>query len=181
MSSVVVDVTTRNLNELVFNLKKYPGAITATMAVQLERWYNQHYKKSVLEVIDTGTPSDKIPSNFGKYREWKARKHGFTHGLGRLSHKLYNEVAIVRPSIKTTRDREIRFSIVYRKPLYLAYVHEGFLAGGRAAGTPVPARPFAEVARDRELPKLLDMIGETLESLDPTDPKMVSTVLGTNL
>lgn len=169
MSSVVIDVTTRGLDETIKNLGELPAFITTGVARKMEMWYNQHYKKTVLKIIETGGNTARIPKNFGRY----AQQKGTTQPLGIISGKLFLGVASTKPSIKETRGKEVRFSIVYKKPFYLAYVHEGFIAGGFAAGTPVPARPFVEVARNIELPKLFKMIGDLFEGLDLT-----STVLG---
>ena len=168
MGSVIMDITTLGLDETIKNLDQLPIHITTQVAIEMERWYNQHFKKTVLEIIKTGN-SSRIPKNMGLY----AIKKGTTQPLGILTGRLYHSVAAKQSSVKVTRGKEVRFYVVYREPFYLSYVHEGFIAGGFAKGTPVPARPFIEIARNRELPKLFEMIGKIFENLD-----MTSTVLG---
>lgn len=166
MSSVTLEVTTRGLDETIRNLSELPAFITTTAARDIETWYNKHYKKTVLKIIETGAG---MARNVGSY----ARQKGTTQPLGILTGKLYFTVANAQSSVKITRGREVRFIVIYKKPFYLALVHEGFIAGGFAEGVPVVARPFVEKARDKELPKLFKMLGDSFEGLDLT-----STVLG---
>jgi len=172
---VIMDVTTRGLDEAIVNLNKFPDLITIGVAQKLERWYNTRYKKTVLRVIETGRPISRIPRNVGRYAEEKRRKYGFTHGLGLLTGKLYFSVATAQFNITETRGKEVRFAVVYKEPFYIAYVHEG------TKWNNYRRRPFVEVARDKELPHLVDMIGRMFEDLDFTrsHPELVSSVLAT--
>jgi len=175
MVRVITDVITRGLNETIINLRAFPGIITQGVAKQMERWYNLRYKKTILKVIATGKPQSMIPVNVGRYAARKKRKYGISHGLGRLTGKLYNEVAAAKISIRETRGKEVRFAVAYDKPFYVAFVHEG------TKFTNYRRRPFAEVAREKELPKLVDMLGRMFDGLDFTRPtqELVSTVLAT--
>ena len=166
MGSITLDFTTLGLPETIKNLQEFPAYITTGAASQMEKWYNTHYKKTVLKIIKTGEGMER---NVGRY----AKQKGTTQPLGILSGKLYFNVANKKSSVKITRGKEVRFSVVYDKPFYLALVHEGFVAGGFAEPTPVVARPFVERAQHIELPKLFKMIGDMFEGLDFT-----STVLG---
>lgn len=169
MSSIIIDVTTLGLDETIRNLGELPKTITDATAQIMENWYNNHFKKSVLEIIRTG---DGMARNRGRY----ARQKGTNQPLGINTGQLYGGIISAKPTIKKTRGKEVRFAIVYKSPFYLALVHDGFTAKGFATGHPnavVPARPFIEVARDKEIDKLFKMMGEYFESLDLT-----SSVLG---
>lgn len=171
MSSIIVEVTTSGLDEVIANLDKLPTYVTTETAKKMEQWYNNHYKKTVLEIIETGGMMYGIKPNQEMYARRKA-SHGIYHPLGILSGRLYGAVAVAQCQIKITRGKEIRFTVVYKEPFYLAYVHEGFTAKGKANNVPVPARPFIEIARARAFPKLLEMLGNLFESLDLTRPVM---------
>lgn len=175
MVKVITDVTTRGLDETIINVRQFPNIITAGVAAQMEKWYNTKYKKTILRIIETGKPRDKIPINVGRYAEWKKRRYGFNHGLGYLTGRLWMEVAQARISIKETRGKEVRFSVIYDKPHYVAYVHEGTKFNNYRR------RPFAEVARDIELPNLMDSLGRMFEGLDLTQPTstLISSVITT--
>lgn len=172
---VIVDVTTRGLDETIQNLGAFPDVITMGVAKQMEHWYNTRFRRSVLTIIRTGQPQARIPKNVGRYAQWKLGKYGFDHGLGYLTGRLYNEVRATVFRITETRGKEVRFAVVYDKPFYIAYVHEG------TRWNQYRRRPFVEVARDRELPKLVEMIGRMFEDLDFTRPhqELVSSVLAT--
>jgi len=169
MGSVILDVTTFRLDETIRNLEALPGVITDGVARQIERWYNTKYKNTVLKIIKTG---EGMARNRGRY----AMEKGTNQPLGINTGLLYGMVSSASPVIKKTRGKEIRFSIVYDSPFYLALVHDGFTAKGFATGHPnavVPARPFVEVAKDKELPVLFEMIGDLFDGLDLT-----SSVIG---
>lgn len=173
MGDVVVDVITRGLDEAIANLKEFGPIVTKGVSIEMEKWYNQRFKKTSLRIIKTGRPADKIPKNVGGYAKWKKGKYGFDHGLGILTGKLYDAVADVTVSIKETRGKEVRFSVFYKEPYYIAYVIDG------TKWNNFRRRPFPEVARDQELPALLDAIGGLFEGLDLTQPtpKLISTVI----
>ena len=172
MSSVILDVTTLGLDQTIRNLEALPSVITDGVARQIEKWYNTRYKKTVLRIIKTG---EGMARNRGMYAALK----GTTQPLMGRTGVMYAKVSAAQPLLKKTRGREIRFSIVYADPFYLALVHDGFTAKGFATGHPnavVPPRPFVEVARDKELPVLFEMIGDLFDGLDLT-----SSVLGPQL
>ena len=175
MVRIITDVITRGLDETIINLRQFPEITTQGVARQMENWYNTKYKRTVLRIIATGKPQSRIPVNVGEYAIRKRARYGISHGLGRLTGKLYNEVSSARTTIKETRGKEVRFAVIYEKPFYVAYVHEGTRL------TNYRRRPFAEVARDKELPKLVDMIGRMFDGLDFTRPtaELVSSVLAT--
>jgi len=175
MVRAIADVITRGLDETIQNLKVLPEVITQGTAKQMELWYKQEFKKTTLKVIATGRPVNKIPRNVGIYAIRKKQQYGINHGLGKLSGKLYQGVENARFTVKETRGKEVRFAVIYDDPYYVAYVIEGTKFNNKRR------RPFPEVAKDRDLPTLIGMLGRMFEGLDLTMPttKLISTVLAT--
>lgn len=171
MVRVVMDVTTRGLNEAVQNLD--PALVTRGIEAQIRGWYAKTYKPRVLRIIASGSPMSRIPRNIGAYRFRKLREYGIDHGLGRLTHGLYEGVKAAPYRVTVTRGREVRLAIDYRNPHYIAYVHDG------TANT--RPRPFVEVARDNTLPKLMKQLESMFDGLDFTmpPPELVSSVITT--
>lgn len=168
---IIMDVTTRGLREASINLD--PALVTTGVEAQIRHWYRNRYKPRVLRVIASGSPRSRIPRNVGRYRFEKLQKYGVRHGLGRLTHRLYEGVKAAPFRTTVTRGREVRLAIDYRTPHYLAYVHDG------TANT--LARPFVEVARDDTLPGLMTQLERMFDGLDFTSPppKLVSSVIAT--
>ena len=171
MASVILDVTTRGLDEAINNVRNVPNLITIGAAQQMVSWYNTHCKKTMLEIIETGQG---VENNVGQYADWKASKYGITHGLGILEGKLYFSVSAKQPAVKETRGKEVRLVVAFNEPYYLAYVVDGT---SKHIG-----RDFITIAKDRELPKLVKMISQMFEGLDFTlpYPQLISNVMGPN-
>lgn len=174
MVRIIMDATTRGLDEAVRNLKEAPALITQGIEAQIRNWYRIEYRPAVLRVIETGQPASRIPPNVGRYALDKERDYGITHGLGRLTGRLYAGVNDAPTRTTVTRGKEVRFAIDYREPFYIAYVHDGTSRAPRE-------RPFVEVARDETLEKLLVRIEKMFEGLQFTDPlpELISSVIAT--
>ena len=170
MGSVIFDVTTRGLTEAIQNLD--PGLVTLGVDAQVLRWYRGKYKPRVLRVIASGSPRSRIPRNQGRYRFNKLREHGIDHGLGRLTHTLYEGVKAAPYRTTVTRGKEVRLAVIYKSPYYISYVHDGT--------SNALARPFVEVARDDTLPGLMRQLEGMFDGLDFTakPPEVVSSVIG---
>lgn len=171
MVRVIMDVTTRGLREASQNLD--PALITTGIDAQIKNWYRRKYKPRVLRIIASGSPRSRIPRNIGRYRFEKLQKYGIDHGLGRLTHNLYEGVKAALYRTTVTRGREVRLAIDYRSPHYIAYVHDGT--------SKFRGRPFVEIARDDTLPGLMTQIESMFDGLDFTapPPELVSSVIAT--
>ena len=169
MASVVLDMTTnQGFKFAQQNVRDAGKIITIGTAQRMLSWYNSHYKRTALEIIDTG---EGVAKNVGDYAEYKSRTLGISHGLGRITHNLYFAVSMKQAQVKETRGEEVRLSVKYEDPYYLVYVVEGT---SRHIG-----RNFILIARNRELPKLVKMIGKIFDGLDFTLPQsqLISTIL----
>lgn len=170
MGSVIMDATSRGLIEASQNAD--PALVTLGVDAQMKRWYKGKYKPRVLRIIASGSPRSRIPRNQGRYRFNKLREHGIDHGLGRLTHTLYEGVKAAPWRTTVTRGREVRLAVIYKSPYYISYVHDGTSKS--------LARPFVEVARDDTLPGLMRQLEGMFDGLDLTDPppKVMSSVIG---
>ncbi len=168
MSSVLLDVTSRGLIEAHQNVKGIRNLITIGTAKQMADWYNSRFKKTAIEIIESGQG---MAENVGKYKQWKQREYGIDHPLGVLSGGIYFSVIMSQPVIKETRGKEVRLAVRFDKPYYIAYVIDGT---SRHVG-----RDWVIVARDKELPALAESIGNMFEGLDFTRPyqELVSAIL----
>lgn len=172
MASYVLEMTTnQGFAFAQQNVRDAVKLITIGTAQQMLIWYRKHYKKTVLEIIETGEGVDR---NVGRYADYKSRRYGIDHGLGVLSSKLYFGVSMAQPQVKETRGKEVRFVVIYKDPYYLAYV-----VGGTSRHI---GRNFILVARDIELKKLTKMIGRIFDGLNFALPQsqLLSTIMGPN-
>lgn len=172
---VVLDVTSRGLREAQQNARKFNPLVTQATAMEMMAWYSKDFKKTVLEIIETGRPISAIPRNVGKYGDWKAQRYGMDHGLGILTGGLWMGVAMKLPSVRETRGKEVRLFVVFDDPYYIAFVVDGT---SRHVG-----RDFILIAREKTLPKLTRRIGRLFDDLDFTLPhsQFVSSVIGPKL
>ena len=174
MASVVLDITTRGLDEAIRNVQGAKDLITAGTAVRMQSWYNTHMKKTMLNIIETG---EGMAPNVGNYAIIKARgglpgqSEGITHPLGLVTGHLYFEVSMSQPVTKETRGTEVRFSVQFDEPHYVAFV-----IGGTSGHV---GRDFVTLARDKDWQKLLDSLGKIFNKLDFTKPypELLSTVM----
>ncbi|MHA1662575.1 MAG: hypothetical protein ACTSVR_04895 [Candidatus Thorarchaeota archaeon] len=171
MASVILDFTTRGLDEAINNVRQARNLVTAGVAPIMVRWYNTHMKKTMLNIIETG---EGMADNVGLYARRKQSKYSIYHGLGNMTHMLYFGVSMSQPAIKETRGKELRFSVRFDDPYYIAYVVDGTSAH--------VGRDFITLARDKDWQVLLDMIGTVFNNLDFTKPypELLSTVMGAN-
>lgn len=172
---VILDVTTRGLDDAQINAGRAPELITLGVKTGMNKWYRERFLRRILEIIEKGGPRGRIPANVGKYRTWKINRYGISHPLGILSGRMYFGVIATQPKIRETRGKEVRFSVDYRHPYYIAYVHDGTSRHVR--------RPFVEVAKDMELPSLAQLLNKMFDDLDFTRPypELVSSVIATRL
>ena len=172
MASVVLDITTRGLDEAIQNVRGAKNLITAGTASQMAGWYNTHMKKTMLHIIESG---EGVADNVGMYAMKKQARYGISHGLGFLTGGLYFGVSIAQPSIKETRGKEVRFAVVFDDPYYIAYVIDGTSAH--------VGRDFITLAKDKEWQKLMDTVGSLFDNLDFTRPypELLNSVMGANL
>jgi len=170
---VILDVKTEGLTEAIGNLNSWNKIVRKGIEKNMKLWFRVDFTPRALKVIETGRPRARIPKNRGRYAEYKFQRYGFDHGLGRLSGQMYEGVRSAKARIKTTRAKEIRFSVDYRNPYYIAYVHDGTRNH--------IGRPFIEVARDISLPKLINRLNRMMDGVDLTQPldQVVSSVLAT--
>lgn len=169
MGSVVLDVTTRGLDEAIANVAGAKNLITAGTAVRMAAWYNSNFKRTALKIIDSG---EGMAANAPKYARWKANQYGVTHPLGRLTGKMYMMFSMTQPNVKETRGTEVRLAVTFNKPEYIAYVIDG--RSGQ------PKRDFVTVAKEKEWQALLKSLGRIFDNLDFTRPypELLSTVMG---
>ena len=170
---VILDATTLGLKEAIQNLDRAPELITAGLDAQMKRWYKVDFTPEVVRTIRSGSPQSRIPKNIGRYRQWKIEEYGIDHGLGSLTGELLKGVKKAHPRIKVTRGKEVRFSVDYKEPYYILYVHNGTRNH--------VGRPFIEVARDKQIKNLFRRVNNAFEGLDFTlpYPKLLSSVIGT--
>ena len=172
MASVVIDITTRGLDDAIRNVQGASKLITAGTASRMAQWYNERMKRTMLTIIKSG---DGVANNVGRYAIEKERRYGISHGLGFLTGRLYFAVSQTQPTIKETRGKEVRFAVKFEEPYYVAYVIEGTT---RHVG-----RDFVTLAKDREWSKLLETIGSMFDGLDFTRPypELLSSIIGPGL
>jgi len=169
MASVVLDITTRGLEDAIRNVQGAKNLVTAGTYTRMRAWYNQDMKKSMLEVIETGNGVD---NNYGGYATKKEAKYHISHGLGRLSGRLYDGVENSQPIIKETRGKEVRFSVRFDNPYYVAFVIDGT---SNHVG-----RDFVTIGKEKTWDKLLQSLGSMFDGLDFTRPypELMSSILG---
>lgn len=173
MASIIMDITTRGFPDVIRNVKGARNLVTAGTAVRMMEWYNQHAKRTMLDIIKSG---DGIANNYGRYALEKEARYGISHGLGVLTGGLYFAVSTTQPAIKETRGQEVRFAVKFDDPYYIAYVVEG------TSKAPTP-RDFITLARDKEWSKLLNSLGSMFDGLDFTlpYPELMKSVIGPSL
>ena len=159
MASVVLDITTRGLDDAIRNVQGAKNLVTAGTFVRMQRWYNTNMKKTMLNIIDTG---EGVADNVGRYALEKESKYGISHGLGRLTGNLYFTIESSQPTIKETRGKEVRLAVNFDGLYYLVYVIDGT---SNHVG-----RDFVLIARDKELPNLTKILGTMFDGLDFTRP-----------
>jgi len=103
MASVVMDITTRGLDEAIKNVQGAKDLITAGTSVRMQRWYNAHMKKTMLDIIESG---EGIADNVGRYKIDKESKHGVSHGLGFLTGGLYFAVSTTQHQLKRQEEKK---------------------------------------------------------------------------
>jgi len=169
MVQVVLDITTRGLEDAIRNVQGASKLITAGTASRMATWYNQHMKKSMLEVIETGNGVD---NNYGKYAMEKESRYGISHGLGLMTGALYFGVSMSQPAIKETRGKEVRFAVRFDDPYYVAFVIDGT---SNHVG-----RDFVTIGKEKTWDKLLQSLGSMFDGLDFTRPypELMSSILG---
>ena len=177
MASVVMDITTRGLDEAIMNVKNAKNLITAGTAKRMEVWYNYHMKKTMLKIIKSG---EGMAPNVGGYAIKKAagrlpgQSKGITHPLGMVTGQLYFSVSMTQPVIKETRGKEVRFAVKFEEPYYVAYV-----IGGTSGHV---GRDFVTLAKDKDWRTLLSSLGSMFNRLDFTRPypELMKTVMTPN-
>jgi len=171
MASIIMDVTTRGLNEAIQNVRGAKDLITAGTAVRMANWYNSRFKKTALSIIESG---EGMPSNRPAYARWKSDNWGIDHPLGVMTGMLYTGVIMSQPQVKETRGKEVRLAVVFKDPYYIAYVVDGT---SKHVG-----RDFITLAKNKEWKALMDSVGTIFNNLDFTQPypKLLSTVMGPN-
>jgi len=171
MASVILDITTRGLDDAIRNVQGASDLITAGTATHMKRWYNTHMKKSMLSIIESGGG---MPPNSEDYAVWKLNNHGIDHPLGRISGLLYFSVSMLQPDVKETRGTEVRFALRFEEPYYAAYVLDG-THGRKGYG-------FANLAREKNWEILLKELGSMFDGLDFTRPypELMSSIIGPN-
>jgi len=171
MGSVVLDITTRGLEEAHQNVKNIKNLITAGTARQLELWYNSECKNTMLSIIDSG---EGMAANKEPYATWKRNRYGIDHPLGRLTGALYFSIESAQPTIKETRGKEVRLAVIFDSPHYLIYVKDG--------RTNQVERDFILLAREQTMESLRKRISGMFDNLDFTMPypQLMNAILSYN-
>jgi len=192
MSSIHLDIITRNLVETLSNLEHLQkDGFTDFLAEILYDVFDA-VKEVAAEVIETGEPSAEIPDNIGGYAVKKSKGEplysfdrgiiiegygGISHGLGILTGDLHKGV-LNQPlgSVSITRGKEVRIGTNFTEPVYIGDVHDG------KSGITI-ARPFMNIASRRIEDVLKEAVERKLKELEIVSPppQFISSLIVKNV